>query len=744
MINVRLSIVRVVVAAAVFGLHASRVGATTASDLCAASADPCRVTNRVTVTDLSVIDVGARELRIENGGSLAAALGAAAAGNMTLRAGRLTIMSNGSIVAEGTASRNGGEITIEAGEITVDGRISATGGSGGNVTVGGTGRVTVGGTIDASRFANEGEGGAVLVSGGTVTVTGNINGVGGLSGFGGDITINSTGDVTLSGDIDAQGGDGGTVELSAGVGTTGAGNIVVEDSSQIDADARSAGGFGGSVDMDARGNGTATGNITMNGKLFCNGGTGTEETGGGDGGAISITAVGTVLTAVRDSTMEVQGGRPDGFGGELEVLTSRGSYSTAGKTVVGPLSAGGGGGDVTIDVGGDFTLAGRMEGAGQSELLIEANGSVAIEADGSIDVSEGGSLCLTAGGGSDANVLGRIVVKGPLTANAGSIQIVSRDAVTLSAPLRADGPLGGGMGGVVQIAVDNGPAVLNNLISVRATGGANEGGVLTVDAQGRVSVVGTLDATGAGGKGGMIGVTSAAEPVDISGSIRAGSTGVGAGGSVEIVSASELFVSGTVRADGGTPNGTAGGLIELNACSVNVNEGGELRVLRPNGINRIIGRRETLVLGTMTADAQTGLNEFRYRAAQNEPVIFGNLQPPKTLVVDPSIPSCVECGNGNTEPPEECDDRNLRDGDGCSRSCTTEDILTGDANGDLVVDESDLSAVIAEVFDGDGDNVANVGSPDGSFPGRPGADANENQRVESADLTAIVRILTTP
>lgn len=742
MINVKPSIVRVVVTAVVvFLASVARVGATTANDLCAPAADPCRVTTRVTVTDLSIIDVGARELRIENGGALATAVGAAAAGNMTVRAGRLTIMANGAMLAEViSASKNGGEIIIEAGEITVDGRISVSGASGGSVTVGGTGRVTVGGVIDASRSANEGEGGEVLVRGGTVTVTGNINGVGGLSGFGGDITINSTGDLTISGDIDAQGGDGGTVELSAGI-TVGTGNLVVAASSLIDADARSAGGFGGSIDMDARGDGVNTGKITMNGTLFCNGGTGTDETGGGDGGSIGLTATGDVITDDDRAVMEVQGGRPDGFGGELEILTTVGDYSMVGRMIVGPLSEEGGGGDVTIDVGGDLTIDGRIEGAGGSALLIEADGSVAIEKDGSIDVSEGGELDLTAGGGGNPDILGRIVVKGPLIANGGAIDITSRDAVTLSAPVRADGPLGGGPGGTVEITIEDGPAILNNVISVRATGGASEGGILSVDAQGRISVVGTLDATGAGAKGGMIGLVSTGDTVDVSGSIRAGSTGVGMGGSVEVVSAIELFVSGTIRVDGGTPNGVGGGTIELDSCSVNVNESGELRSLRPNGVNRIIGRRETLVLGTMTADNQTGLNEFRFRAAQNEPVIFGNLEPRQTLVTDPTITPCVECGNNITEVPEECDDGNLRDGDGCSRSCTMEDILVGDANADLVVDESDIAAVIAEIFDGDGDSVADVASPEGSFPGSPGADANENERVESADVTAIVGLL---
>lgn len=744
MINVKPSIVGVVATVGLVSfLFVPQMRATTANDLCAASADPCRVTTRVSVTDQSVIDVGTRELRIEGGGALAAALGAVAAGNFTVRAGRLTILNNGALLAEGTASRNGGEITVEAGEITVDGRISVTGGSGGSVSVTGTGRVTIGGngpssTINVSRLANEGEGGELLVRGGTVVITGNIEGVGGLSGFGGDITINSTGDLTLSGDVNAEGGDGGTIELSAGVGT-GAGNIVVERTSQLDTDAKSPGSFGGSIDFDARGDGINTGKVTINGTLFCNGATGNEEVGGGDGGSIGITAVGDVVTDDDGSVMEVQGGRPDGFGGEFEVITGTGDYFMVGRVVIGPLGEEGSGGDVTIDIGGDITIDGSIEGPG-SELLIEADGSLTIENDGEIDISETGSLDLAAGAGLP-DMLGRIVIRGPLSANAGTISIESRDAATISAPIRADGAGGGGPGGAIQISVADGPAILNNLISVKATGGANDGGVLAIDALGRVSVVGTLDATGAGATGGMIGVVSTAESVDISGTIRAGSTGVGTGGSVEVMSAIDLTLSGTIRVDGGSPNGVGGGTTELTSCSVRVNESGVMSSIRPNGVNRIIGRRETLVLGTMTADNQTGLNEFVFRAAQNEPVIFGNIRPAQTLRMDGTVTPCVECGNDITEPPEECDDGNQQDGDGCSRTCTEEEILVGDANGDLVVDDADLDAIIAEIFDGDGDSVADVASPEGAFPGTPGADANENERIEVADLSALVGLI---
>ena len=53
-----------VVCALLLLVAAAPVLATDASNLCAANADPCVVSTAVAVTNLSVIDLGARELRV--------------------------------------------------------------------------------------------------------------------------------------------------------------------------------------------------------------------------------------------------------------------------------------------------------------------------------------------------------------------------------------------------------------------------------------------------------------------------------------------------------------------------------------------------------------------------------------------------------------------------------------------------------------------------------------------------------
>jgi|GEM_PF-730794 len=61
------------------------------------------------------------------------------------------------------------------------------------------------------------------------------------------------------------------------------------------------------------------------------------------------------------------------------------------------------------------------------------------------------------------------------------------------------------------------------------------------------------------------------------------------------------------------------------------------------------------------------------------------------------------CGDGNTDPDEECDDGNNDNGDGCSATCTTEGGGDGDGDGDTTGGDGD----------GDGDTTGGDGDGDG-------------------------------
>jgi photosystem II stability/assembly factor-like uncharacterized protein len=63
-------------------------------------------------------------------------------------------------------------------------------------------------------------------------------------------------------------------------------------------------------------------------------------------------------------------------------------------------------------------------------------------------------------------------------------------------------------------------------------------------------------------------------------------------------------------------------------------------------------------------------------------------------------------------------------------------IRSGDTNGDGKVDAGDISALVLEIFDNDGNLPGNVSG--GSFPGFPGADANSDGKVDAGDITCTV------
>ena len=63
--------------------------------------------------------------------------------------------------------------------------------------------------------------------------------------------------------------------------------------------------------------------------------------------------------------------------------------------------------------------------------------------------------------------------------------------------------------------------------------------------------------------------------------------------------------------------------------------------------------------------------------------------------------------------------------------------MRGDVNGDTTVNGTDITLMIAEFFDGDGDEIEHV-SERGIQSG-PGVDADANGLVNAADILAALR-----
>ncbi len=63
----------------------------------------------------------------------------------------------------------------------------------------------------------------------------------------------------------------------------------------------------------------------------------------------------------------------------------------------------------------------------------------------------------------------------------------------------------------------------------------------------------------------------------------------------------------------------------------------------------------------------------------------------------------------------------------------------GDCNGDTTVDAGDLSALVLEIFDGDGNSATSAGG--GSFPGTTGCDADLDGVVKASDLSCTTLLI---
>jgi cysteine-rich repeat protein len=335
------------------------------------------------------------------------------------------------------------------------------------------------------------------------------------------------------------------------------------------------------------------------------------------------------------------------------------------------------------------------------------------------------------------------------------------------------------------LTAEAGSVLIDAAINGVGSGAETDGGMVSIDSQTGITVNGDIDVRGQGGGakvcsvfrtqcnndddcnggdrcrtpgGGDVEFTSTG-PVDVVGDVNASSSS-GRGGTVNIVSEGDVALSGQMITNG---SNSEGGRIDARACIVTVcglnnpvcapgatallsSQGG-------NGVNHLVGRGHNgldeaavAVLGTMRAENRNGRNELVYNGTPVfEPVVFGTVTPAAITSVDGSLQPCPLCGNSQTEPPETCDDGNTNDGDGCSSICQLEgELIHGDINGNGHVDSQDVTDLIAEIFDGDGDTVQRISAPEGRFPGFPGADANQDQLINAADVSGTIARLGTP
>jgi cysteine-rich repeat protein len=681
---------------------------------------------------------------------------------MTLRAATLTVDAGGFVRALGTPTTAGGMLNVFAGNVTIAGTADASGTPGGAISIAATGTMAASGSITARALARSAVGGSVQLTIATGNLSGPVSVIGGFDADGGDIDVDTTSSLTVTGTFDASGGDGGSIDMLIG-SAPGAGNLVVGGTAAMRADATTAGGFGGAVELVAQGNGVSTGRITMNGILSATGRLGSEEIGGGSGGCVDVQASGDIRIESMAARLTAEGGAPDGDGGEVEITSDLGAVLFAGRASASVPGEESSGGSVTLDSSGDVTMSGSIlvtagDGGGGEAGVSSSLGGVTITQLGVIDASasggaggEGGGICVestgAAEGPSSVLIEGRLATDGGSASNGGTIDVQGGDSVRVASTgtLHASGGMGGGGGGALTLKADPGVLLIEGPLVAGGGSVTGPGGIIALEAVGRVSVGAALDARGSGA-GGRIGIGADTGPVVILSPLSAGSSSA-AGGSIEINARGDVRVASSL-VDGGplAPGGSIAILgCDVTVCgldSINCPAGGigELSSLGPSGVNRITGRDSSVILGRVRANQASGRNQLVYDgSALREPLVAGEVTPPPTLVIDDFLLPCPACGNDIVDPPETCDDGNQDDGDGCSSSCQIEDPIPGDANGDFAVTLDDVRSVIAEIFDGDGDSISMVSG--GGFAASPGVDANGDDLVSAPVVSNTLELL---
>ncbi len=445
---------------------------------CPASSAPCTINTAITVNDGCTLDFGSRQV------TLAAHLTIGAA-TVTIKAATFTINSNGRIDGNvNGGSGQGGSITIETtGDFAVQGGAPAivvdASDCAGDVIVDADGNVILNADLSAGRLSGNADGGTITIrAAGNVTGSGgSIDAGGGHDGLaGGDVDITAEGAITLSIPITVEGGCGGSVNVIAG------GALTVAD---IDASARQASDAGGGGCINLESGQT----LTVQGRLSTDGVTGTFQT-GGCGGFVCVESHGGNVSLPGAGSITADGAKPDGDGGEIEVL-ARGSITLAQTVSAKANGTDGCGGGICVDSGLDITITGTGVidattgsgsggegggGGGDVEISADRNLSIAgiVDAGGKGKGNFGGCLSLVAGDGG----FGSVSVTGTAQLDVAGSNQCFQDCC--------------GEGGIADVTACNFTSAVGT--SLLAT--AVDGGDIEVKTREQLTINGTVAATG--------------------------------------------------------------------------------------------------------------------------------------------------------------------------------------------------------------------------------------------------------
>jgi cysteine-rich repeat protein len=622
-------------------LAPSSARATTATDLCAAAANPCVWSGNIIVTAGSTLDFGARDLVITGSGIIRVNGG----DTLTIKARRVTLQPGTLGRIRANTSTSAPIINIE---VTQDIIMQRSGTNRGRIDIkssaaGGTLRLVAGGNVDMSgEILAQGttvpaDGGFVSITAvGSVTLNGNIDVSGGADAVGGDVVIeageNLVANSTLATPeplIDARGGlEGGSLDLLAGP--------LLDLGSRLIVNGTGAGSDGGFVTLEAQGN------VRLRKQLAADGSGSVDF--GGFGGDVSIVA-GATMTI--DGDVSVSGGAPDGEGGTLDCFAGV-DYVQNGRL----LAQGPGdfafGGTVLLSAGRTATLNGISDAHGGS---VGGGGYFSVQTGKEVKIQSE----INANGDGGYILLSTLVTTPSGTAVAGPI--------TVSGNIHSNGTLGG-LGGVNNL---QGCDITVTPAGILQTTGDSDAENLLL-ASGKITVRGKMDAL-PNGKNRMEYRESAKAPDTAGATINPAATSTLSAGlppceapAAAVCGNNDIEVGEACDGGNTTPCDGCSATCQLEFCGNGTKECTE----DCDDNNTTDGD------GCDSNCTPTGCGNGIVTSPEECDEGALNGTPGSACGATCVIAGGPRCGNSRVDPGETCDDNNTEACDGCSSACQTE------------------------------------------------------------------------
>jgi hypothetical protein len=164
------------------------------------------------------------------------------------------------------------------------------------------------------------------------------------------------------------------------------------------------------------------------------------------------------------------------------------------------------GGAFAVEAAGDVTLRGAIDASGGNG----GGGQISIDCSGQVNLIEAIDAGASAAGPGGAIEVGSsiepiaLTIEGPLLARGngigrgGFIELRGRQTVQIGALLEASGGAQG-RGGTIRIAASEGDVVVDDLVQAIGSGPNSAGGTIAIEAQGGISALQGIDASGEGG-----------------------------------------------------------------------------------------------------------------------------------------------------------------------------------------------------------------------------------------------------